>query len=537
MREHGVSPRACLAVTFTRRAAQEMRERLRALVPEAGDITVSTFHGLGLMILRDCHAQLGLGADFRVLDEASRLEIAQAALGVGSREAGRFLAALTGRKRARAVDDGELALAQAAYEEAVRAQGAVDFDDLLALPVALFERAPEVLARYRARFTWFVVDEYQDIDALQYRLVALLAPPGSNLCIIGDPDQAIYGFRGADVGFFLRFRADYPAAKVVSLTRNYRSSPAIVDAAQQVIAPSSLVPGRILESLAPAADKITLHEAASEQAEAEFVVRTIEHLLGGHSFFSVDSGRAGMAASPDASFADFAVLYRTDAQAAALTQALGRSGMPFQCRGHGPLLENRLARRLVEHLRATPEDAPLNGRIDAALARLAAESANGCADAMASGDLTSLRTLAIMAANGAAGLAGLLDELALGLDVDRWDSRADRISLLTLHAAKGLEFRVVFIVGCEDGLLPLRFGRESADAEVDEERRLFFVGLTRARERLFLSHAKKRLWRGQLRAREASPFLTAIGQELVERAVATRLTRAVAIEDPQLELF
>ncbi|HET9289440.1 MAG TPA: UvrD-helicase domain-containing protein, partial [Actinomycetes bacterium] len=256
--ERGMAAERCLAISFTRRACGELRERLDALVPgEAGRVLVTTFHGLGLRILREQHEAVGLGPGFRVADDTERLELLAEVLGRPEREARRLLPELVRRKRGRAVrwpvldhEPSEVAGPLARYEAALRKQDLVDLDDLLALPVTLLAGDPALAARYRERFGFVAVDEYQDVDELQYRLLRLLTTPDANLCVIGDPDQAIYGFRGADVGYFLRFGEDFPTARTVRLTRNYRSSPAIVAGALQAIAPSTLVAGRELAAMA-----------------------------------------------------------------------------------------------------------------------------------------------------------------------------------------------------------------------------------------------------------------------------------------------
>jgi superfamily I DNA/RNA helicase len=354
--------------------------------------------------------------------------------------------------------------------------------------------------------------------------------------VIGDPDQAIYGFRGADVGFFLRFTEDFPAATTVRLTRNYRSSPAIVAGALQAIAPSTLVAGRELAAMAgaEAPARITVHQAASDLAEAEFVVQTVDRLLGGASFLSLDSGRADGGAEHGLSFADIAVLYRTDAQSGPLAEALGRAGMPFQKRSHDRLLDRPAVRALVRALRDRPPagDRSLAARLAAAGAGAQAEGAETAEAAEA------LELLAPLAARCGDDLDRFLAELALGDEVDTWDPRADRVSLLTLHAAKGLEFPVVFLVGCEDGLLPLRFGPQPSAAELAEERRLFFVGMTRARSHLFLSHARKRAWRGSVRDAAPSPFLADLEAALLDHARATaRRPRPQPASGDQLSLI
>ncbi|HEX3211798.1 MAG TPA: ATP-dependent helicase, partial [Actinomycetota bacterium] len=354
--------------------------------------------------------------------------------------------------------------------------------------------------------------------------------PESNLCVIGDPDQAIYGFRGADVGFFLRFAQDFPGATTVRLTRNYRSSPAIVAGALQAIAPSTLVPGRELAAMAGEASptRITVHQAASDLAEAEFVVQTVDRLLGGASFLSLDSGRADGGATHELSFADVAVLYRTDAQSGPLAEALGRAGMPFQKRSHDRLGDRPAVRALVRALRDRP---PTGDRsLAARLAAAGAQTEGGEA-------AEALDLLAPLAARCGDDLDRFLAELALGDEVDTWDPRADRVSLLTLHAAKGLEFPVVFLVGCEDGLLPLRFGPQPSPEETAEERRLFFVGMTRARSHLFLSHAGKRVWRGSVREAEPSPFLADLEAALLDHARAPARRRSQPATGDQLSLL
>jgi superfamily I DNA/RNA helicase len=501
---------------------------------------VSTFHGLGLRILREQHAALGLGPGFRVADEAERLELLTELLGCPEREARRLLPELVRRKRARAArwpgldaEASEVAGPLARYEAAMRKLDLVDLDDLLALPVMLLAGDEGLAARYRERFGFVAVDEYQDVDELQYRLLRLLTTPEANLCAIGDPDQAIYGFRGADVGFFLRFTQDFPTARTVRLTRNYRSSPAIVAGALQAIAPSTLVVGRELAAMgsreAPA--RITIHQAASDLAEAEFVVQTVDRLLGGASFLSLDSGRADGGAEHGLSFADVAVLYRTDAQSGPLAEALGRAGMPFQKRSHDRLGDRPAVRALVRALRERPPagDRSLTARLAAAAGAAGAADEDTVAEAL---DL-----LAPLAARCGDDLDRFLAELALGDEVDTWDPRADRVSLLTLHAAKGLEFPVVFLTGCEDGLLPLAFGPRPTPAETAEERRLFFVGMTRARSHLFLSHARRRSWRGSVREAEPSPFLADLQAALLDHAALPARRRPQPPPADQLSLL
>ena len=483
---NGLPPERCLAVTFTRRAREELRERLAALLgaETAARVTVATFHSLGLLILRD-------------LGQSDQVDL----------------------------DDPD------------------GFDALLTLPLARLEEDPALAERYRSRWTDVFVDEYQDVDEQQYRLLRRLTSPDSRVCAIGDPDQAIYGFRGGDVGYFLQFQSDFGAAATVQLSRSYRSAPTIVRAAMQLIRPGTLVPGR---ELVPARTDIpdgpvVLQAVGDEREEAEAVAASIETMLGGASFHALDSravdGREQ--AEHQLSFGDFAVLYRTSAQAAAVGEALARRGFPNQRRSHTRLAETpgvpqilaalggagtldadgldadvvSVTARLAEAVRAALSSVP------EALPAVRADSPSD-AELKRAEAITAIRSaadvLAPLADRCGTDLERFLDEVALGAEVDTWDPRADRITLLTLHAAKGLEFPVVFIVGCDDGLLPLRPWR-GAEIDYAEERRLLFVGMTRATTRLTLLTAAKRTLRGEVTECSPSPFLSSLDPAVLDR--------------------
>jgi len=280
--------------------------------------------------------------------------------------------------------------------------------------------------------------------------------------------------------------------------------------------------------------RITVHQAASDLAEAEFVVQTIDRLLGGASFLSLDSGRADGGAEHGLSFADVAVLYRIDAQSGPLAEALGRAGMPFQKRSHDRLLDRPSVRALVRALRDRP---PATDRSVAARLAAAAAATGDGDGGDGGGAAEALELLAPLAGRCGEDLDRFLGELALGDEVDTWDPRADRVSLLTLHAAKGLEFPVVFLAGCEDGLLPLRFGPAPSPEEVAEERRLFFVGMTRARSHLYLSHARRRSWRGSVRETGPSPFLADLQAALLDLASSPARRRPQPAPGDQLSLL
>ena len=349
----------------------------------------------------------------------------------------------------------------------------------------------------------------------------------NNVCVIGDPDQAIYGFRGADASCFARFAEDFSGAVTIELRRNYRSSGTIVSAASQVIT-GARPDRRLTEVVRDMNERVTVYAAPTEAAEAEFVVQTIERLIGGHSFFSIDSGRAAGGGQAHLGFADFAVLYRTDAQSAALTAALERSGMPFKTSSHARLGDKPAVQALLRALDGGGADEPIASRLHAAAAGLPADGLDAAAIASA------LARLATLAATCGEDRDRFFAAAALAREQDFFDPRADRVSLMTMHAAKGLEFPVVFVVGLEEGLMPLVFGAPDAAAEA-EERRLLYVAMTRARDRLYLTRAAERLWRGRLRRPESSRFLADIEAELVRHH-----TVALPRHKPQhlqLELF
>jgi superfamily I DNA/RNA helicase len=521
--ERGVEPAHCLAVTFTRRAAGEMRWRLAELIPvQAAGIAVHTFHSLGLAILRADPAAARLNPGFRIAGEAERNALLAERLAVPERKAEGLLRAISKAKRTPAAPSAEIAAAMRAYRDALTAANAVDFDDLVALPVVALASDSTLAARWRHRFRFISIDEFQDVDEQQYRLMQLLAPPGSNLCVIGDPNQAIYGFRGADAACFTRFATDYPGAAIVKLRRNYRSSGTIVTASAQVIAsddPLALVREK--------RERIAIHAAASERAEAEFVVTTIERLIGGSSFFAIDSGRVTGPAEAALGFADIAILCRTDAQTDVLAEALARVGIPCKTGSPRRLAEDPAVRALLAEI--APDEEPLAIALEVAAARLRhRKGADPVAIAAALARLTAL-------AQSCEGVRARFDDaVALASDADFLDPRADRVSLLTLHAAKGLEFAAVFIVGLEDGILPLTWGARDDEA-LAEERRLFYVGMTRAKDRLILSRAKQRLWRGQVRTLAPSPFLADIEAELLRHQQAEPGRRKA--DGRQLSLF
>jgi superfamily I DNA/RNA helicase len=356
---------------------------------------------------------------------------------------------------------------------------------------------------------------------------------------IGDPDQAIYGFRGGDVGYFLRFRSDYGDAREARLSKSYRSAPTVVKSAMQLIRPGTLVPGR---QLVPARTDIpdgpvVLRRCPDERGEGELVAATIEKMLGGTSLNAFDTGEVDSRhrADHELSFSDFAVLYRTSAQAGPVAEALARRGFPVQQRSHARLADMPGVPEILAALRGqlfvTAGDT-VAGQLKAAVEMAASIATPGEELAIRS----AAEALAPLADRSGDDLTRFLNELAMGAEVDTWDPRADRITMLTLHASKGLEFSVVFIVGCDDGILPLRpWG--GADIDYAEERRLLFVGMTRATTRLILTGASKRTFRGSTSESAPSPFLSSIDRALLDTGGVSAKTRKRKPAAQQLTLL
>ncbi|HVX78702.1 MAG TPA: UvrD-helicase domain-containing protein [Bradyrhizobium sp.] len=517
--ELGVPGSSCLAITFTRRATEELRARLASLLPNlAQDIAVHSFHSLGLSILRAHGAALGLPGDFRIADDTERKAALISALNISAGRAAQLLKSVSVLKRTGAAGDGEERQALATLRRLGRECGWVDFDDLVALAAELLENDATVAASWRSRFTHVLADEFQDVDEQQYRLLRALVDSSGNLCVIGDPNQAIYGFRGADATCFERFAHDFPSARRVELRRNYRSTGTIVTAASSLV---GTPPDGIVR---PMQDPIVLHAAASEDDEADFVAATIEELMGGHHLLSANRGKNG-AAMP-LGFADFAVLYRTDAQSAALRNAFDRAGIPFKKSSPAPLAGHGGVNAILDVLseqRESLAEANLADRLAAAAAALqhcghsdiaAVAEAKGWLMSLAAGD------------HVAGDEERLREQIALATEADFHDARADRVSLMTMHAAKGLEFAAVFVVGLEDGLVPFSWDNSAEGEDDPEERRLFYVAMTRAKDRLFLSRASQRFWRGAARSLPRSRFLACIAEELTTQQVSARKRKA-----------
>lgn len=604
--QHEVDPREILAVTFTNKAAGEMRDRIaRLLGHEPSGMWVGTFHAIGARVVR-AHAHLvGRTPAFTIYDQDDTVSVVKRLMerlkiNVKERSPQAILASISDARNAlvSAEEYARLALdphskdaadVYSALEPALRQANAVTFDDLLTLPVQLLEQHPHVLQRFHERFRYVLVDEYQDTNRAQYRFVALLGGGHGNVAVVGDDDQSIYGWRGADIRNILDFEKDFPAAHVVRLEDNYRSTPQILELANAAISLNTARRGKTLRSTRPAGDPVSVVATLDERDEAEFVIEEIQ----GRRFSA--RGRA---------LRDFAVLYRTNSQSRALEEALRRHGIPYRLIGSVRFYDRKEIRDLMAYLKlvANPNDdeafrravaVPRRGVGDSSVSTLADaayaarvsllaaatdpqlsasmrpaarhaladfsalilrlrelareasvdEVLRALVEAIRFADhlkgegpdaperMENVRELITSAAEtviddgGEVGLTPLdhfLQRATLVAGVDALDPNADAIVLMTLHNAKGLEFPVVFITGLEEGLFPLARSRDEPEL-LEEERRLFYVGITRAEETLFLTHARSRRRNGEMLNSMSSSFVRDLPRALVRARATVRL--------------
>jgi superfamily I DNA/RNA helicase len=339
-----------------------------------------------------------------------------------------------------------------------------------------------------------MVDEYQDINPAQYRLLRLLTQKSGNMCAIGDSDQAIYGFRGADAGAFLSFSADFTDAVTVTLTENYRSSATVLSAANSVIKNNLERIGKTVMPIRDEGGRISICSLPDERAEAELIVQEIETRIGGTSHYRMSQASRGKDGSSESfCFSDFGVIYRTNAQAKAIEEAFLAAGIPYQVIGRKSSMQSREREETIAYLHSLAQPDAIEPDHSGA------------------------------------------NEAKLLTSADFFDPRANTVTLTTMHTSKGLEFRVVFIAGVEDGLVPLTMTKNGAD--IEEERRLFYVGMTRAKEELFLLHVRNRFLYGQRLAPTPSPFLQEIPHDLVETVVVPDRVIKKKEPDKQMGLF
>ena len=601
--DSGVPAWRILAITFTNKAAREMVERVDSLTGESGkDAWVSTFHSCCARILRRDIEKLGYKREFVIYDEDDRMTVIKGVakqLGLSDKEypPKAIKAAISDAKnrmltpREWLKDAGDnfrnrkLCEAYEKYEAQLRSNNALDFDDLLIKTLELLSEHPPVLQYYQDKFDYVLVDEYQDTNIAQYQFVRLMAGSKRNLCVVGDDDQSIYGWRGADIRNILEFEKDFPDCRVIKLEQNYRSTANILDAANQVIAHNAGRKEKALWTQCDPGDKVGLYHAMDERDEATFAALMSKKLIN-------QGIRPG----------EIAVLYRTNAQSRVLEEAFVRAGVPNRIYGGQRFYDRKEVKDLIAYMRAlvNPDDdvsvrriinEPKRGIGDStveALALYAGENdlslmaaaldsegaglssraqrlVGGFADLMV--ELTeAMYTMSITEFTSAliertgyvraleeskteenqtrienirelegavsefaklnpeGTLTDFLENVALITDVDNLNETSGAVTLMTLHSAKGLEFDAVFLVGMEEGVFPLSRALFDETA-LEEERRLAYVGITRAKKKLYLSHAHTRMLYNARSANQLSRFVSEIPQRLIQEGAVKSQTR------------
>lgn len=561
IQEKGVTPENILAITFTNKASNEMKERATKLVGKAPP-WMGTFHAISARILRKDGHYIGLSPDFIIYDEDDQVALVKevcekldvstknfnpkAILGAISSAKNELVGPNEYRSYARGLFQEVAATVYEGYQKALKDNNALDFDDLLMEVVRLFEEEPTVLDKYQRQFKYILIDEYQDTNHAQYRFSKLLAQKHQNICVVGDASQAIYGWRGADFRNIVSFEKDYPKAKVFNLEQNYRSTKNILDTAYAVISKNRTHPILKLWTENSGGTAPIVYEAKHELDESQFVIRMIEkYSHTGHDY------------------SDFAVLYRTNAQSRVLEEEFLRAGIPYKLVGGTRFYERKEIKDMLAYLRliSNPKDkisykrvvntpprgigpaqikagGPKVQEFEKLMDELRQKSQglvtleildlvtaltgylkwldDGTIES--AGRIENVKELRSVAAEFP-DLTSFLENVALVEqeympDRPSKDDKVNSVTLMTMHAAKGLEFPIVFMVGLEEGLFP--HSRALADAnEMEEERRLAYVGITRAKKQLFLTYARERLYFGARTAGIVSRFIVDIPEQLL----------------------
>ena len=599
--EKMINPWNILAITFTNKAAREMRERAVALNPATSETLIATFHSMCVRILRREADHIGYNRNFTIVDPGEQRTLMKrilknlnldpkkwnerAILGTISNAKNDLLDEIAYEHQAGDMYTQIVAKCYKAYQEELRRSEAMDFDDLIMMTLRLFDKNPDVLAYYQQRYQYIHVDEYQDTNHAQYQLVKLLASRFKNICVVGDADQSIYGWRGADMQNILDFEKDYPEAKVVLLEENYRSTKKILQAANEVIKNNRNRRPKKLWTQNDEGEQIVYYRANDERDEAVFVASTIDNIV----------------REKVKNFKDFAVLYRTNAQSRTIEEALLKSNIPYTMVGGTKFYSRKEIRDVISYLNLIANTSDnisfervvnepkrgvgpgtleklrnfayeqnmslLDASANIMLSPIKGKAAQGVYDFAnmilnlrdqldglsitdtveaildKSGYLDALSMQQTLESQsrienieefmsvtknfdetntdgtedetGIDRLGRFLNDLALIADTDDGEVEAAEVTLMTLHAAKGLEFPVVFLIGMEEGVFPLSRASEEPD-ELEEERRLAYVGITRAEEILFLTNANTRTLFGKTSYNRPSRFLREISDDLLQ---------------------
>ena len=625
--EKGIQPQQILAVTFTNKAAEEMRERLNVLLADSPSLPlIATFHSLCFKILNEQkYKPIGILDDDQrsvMISEAlKRFEATGEHISIKPQELLQHIIAAKQQilspdefERLNCNDPENRKLSQIyrIYQRLLSIQGFCDYEDLLFNVVRLFESKSNQCLRYRRKFQHIFVDEYQDLNLAQYRIIRALAPNNhavKDICVIGDPDQAIYGFRGSDIKYFKSFISDYPDTKVIRLNRNYRSTQTILDASFQVIQDHTHQSTNFRVYSQKAGTKsISILELATEKEEADAIAKIIERQIGGTGYHSIDTGIVEDAnPAKSFSYSDFAVLYRTNDQHRVIAGVFERTGVPYQIVNRDNALNQAGLPEIVALLKVIEEKGvfldcensirliisgigsktldyfkdwcyqngfslregmskasrfPIPGlhsskqhqlnEYSSEISRLKADMlqmtvAEKLLYLEKNTRLSSLLKKDDQAREKFANLVEFARQFdldttefftaaALYADTDSYTPRVEKVSLMTMHAAKGLEFPVVFVTGCEEDFIPFKRG-ETNPVDTEEERRLFYVAMTRAMERLYLTRAQKRRIYGSIKERVLSPFVADIEARLKRDETPSKNKRNKKQQQVQLKLF
>ncbi|MDD4643837.1 MAG: UvrD-helicase domain-containing protein [Bacilli bacterium] len=587
----GINPHNILAITFTNKAAKEMKERIFSLIGDlAKDVQISTFHAFGYRIIRENYKLLGLGSNFTILDEGDAVTIIKGILKDINYDYKRYNPraiknAISGAKNELMDADAYSKYANTPwdelvikvyrlYEQKLKISNAVDFDDLLMLPINLFEHNPDVLNKYQEKYQYILIDEYQDTNEAQYKLSKMISAKYKNICVVGDNDQAIYSFRGANYNNILNFENDYKNTKVVLLEENYRSTKTILRAANDVIKHNKLRKNKNLWTTNDEGPKIKYYQAYDEKDEAAYV-----------------AFNAKKAHDEGVPYENIAVLYRTNAQSRVLEESFMINRIPYKVVGAHAFYNRKEIKDLVAYLKlvfnekdnvsllrcintpkrgigpkaivnlqtkADDESKSIYEVIDSGkelsfkniIEALKTKSSN-CSltdlvdyvleDSGMKQDLISQKSIeadirlenleefksitrAYEEEYGIASLEEFLMQISLVSNSEDVKDEFEKVSLMTMHAAKGLEFDVVFAVGLEDGIIPHN-NIDDTQSDVEEERRLFYVTITRAKKELYLLNARTRMLFGKRDFKTESPFLKEIDEENIDFENEPKLER------------
>lgn len=538
-----INPKNILAVTFTNKAAGEMKERLQSLLTDKstiGNLHISTFHAFGYSVLKKHCDKLGRNENFTIIDDDERRQILLKNVKCEKGKVRQISEAITEAKQNLKsysdINDDTLKGCFAQYEKMTKEQNMFDLDDLIYHSVNTLNKYHDVCSYYRNKFKWVLIDEYQDINFSQYHMIKSITPDKTpNLFVIGDPNQAIYGFRGADVSFIKSFVTDFPETAVYKLKKSYRCTDSILQASGQVIQADGFEE-TVLEGLNKGV-KITISPQNTDKSEAEFIARTIEEMIGGLRFFSIDSQvTEGERHSEITSLSDFAVLFRINRQKDAIEKAFNDHSIPYQTVEDTPFFKQEPIKSIISFLKLSTN--PDNNLLRESLIEKLKitqlkvdeiinvikniKSIQKKVEAIIKLYFTKnypdkqllFKKLLDISKNYKNKLEQFITFADLGCSIDTYKPNTEAVSLMTLHSAKGLEFPCVFISGCEDGLLPYSIIKNQT-SDYEEEKRLLYVGMTRAQKFLFITHAKKRFLFGKEHSLPRSPFLDSIEKELV----------------------